>query len=90
MTPADLSRLRRWVGLPDSYLNFDPVGIEGDAQTLVEKMLVEGWAVRVAKEGPHHVCTVEHAFSPSCVDGISSSARSRREAICLAALGVCS
>jgi hypothetical protein len=85
MTPADLSRLRRWVGLPDSYLNFDPVGIEGDAQTLVEKMLGEGWQITVRLTGLTYLAVLRKAeHMPAAVE-----APTRREALALVAMTVC-
>lgn len=85
MTPADLSRLRRWVGLPDSYLNFDPVGIEGDAQTLVEKMLGEGWVISLCSSPVAYSCRMEHENAQSLL----ATSKSRRDVIALVALAVC-
>lgn len=88
MNDHDKKRLVAWLGLPESYSDFDPVGREGDCGMLTEKLLSEGYNIHagVLPSGAVH-CQI---WRPGEDDtGIYVEAPSRREAIALACLGLC-
>jgi hypothetical protein len=96
MTPNDLARLRRWCGLSDRYVGFNPVESVGDCAIVEDKLLSEGWSVRVNKNiGRFRYAVYSCTISRAAKDGdegphdFLAEAPSRREAIVLCALGVC-
>lgn len=86
MNTNDLARLRRWCGLSDRYVGFDPVANVGDCAIVEDKLLSEGWSVQISKTSDSvYSCLVFGHHR----DGVRAEDSSRRSALCLAALGIC-
>ena len=88
MTPEDLDRLRKWVGLSHAH-HFRPDQSPGDEMILVEKLLGEGNCVLIAMAVGVYQCSLRRKTVAGSSQAAMAEAPTRREALCLAALGVC-
>ncbi len=88
MTPEDLDRLRKWCGYPRAH-HFRPDQSPGDEMILVEKLLGEGHGIYITYN------TISKTYRCRLIDKhseahlVMAEAPDRKEALCLAALGVC-
>ncbi len=86
MTPRDRTRLGTLIGTRSPEL-FTPDTDNGDSGMLAEYLLSAGWQITIRYQftSRNYYC----ALSRHDVDGVSVSAPTRKEALCLAAIGLC-